>query len=149
MAVLVTEGRTGIGKETASKRRYGDQGIVSTSSHPGGIRTKLWRHAGSFTTAMRLYAVTVPDGTSLNGKYLVPSMGTHAQATCGHSILGRKRALDVAGGVSGERSLMVAAMGEHQLNDLHVTAQQIMKEVDGLQPHQGYMLGSSDELLMS
>ncbi|KAF9232100.1 hypothetical protein BU15DRAFT_81613 [Melanogaster broomeanus] len=68
------------------KRRYGDQGIVSTSLNPGGIRTELARHVRSFADAIlysmlydvsygaitQLYAGTVPDGASLNGKYLIP-----------------------------------------------------------------------------
>ncbi|KAF9232101.1 hypothetical protein BU15DRAFT_55395 [Melanogaster broomeanus] len=68
------------------KRRYGDQGIVSTSLNPGGVRTELTRHASSFAAAIlnstladvsygaitQLYAGTVPDGASLNGKYLIP-----------------------------------------------------------------------------
>ncbi|KAF9232099.1 hypothetical protein BU15DRAFT_81612 [Melanogaster broomeanus] len=68
------------------KRRYGDQGIVSTALNPGGIRTELQRHVGWFTKAItnlvlrdvsygaitQLYAGTVPDGASLNGKYLIP-----------------------------------------------------------------------------
>ncbi|KAG8217211.1 hypothetical protein J3R82DRAFT_5295 [Butyriboletus roseoflavus] len=67
-------------------RRYGDQGIVSTSLNPGGIETGLQRHSGGafvlFTNAMlrpvsygaitQLYAGTVADGKSLNGKYLIP-----------------------------------------------------------------------------
>ncbi|KAF9234871.1 hypothetical protein BU15DRAFT_52067 [Melanogaster broomeanus] len=68
------------------KRRYGDQGIVSTSLNPGGIRTELQRHVTSFAGVIltstlydvsygaitQLYAGTVPDGASLNGKYLIP-----------------------------------------------------------------------------
>ncbi|KAF9234874.1 hypothetical protein BU15DRAFT_78637 [Melanogaster broomeanus] len=68
------------------KRRYGDQGIVSTSLNPGGVSTELTRHASSFAAAIlnstladvsygaitQLYAGTVPDGASLNGKYLIP-----------------------------------------------------------------------------
>ncbi|KIJ61748.1 hypothetical protein HYDPIDRAFT_96006 [Hydnomerulius pinastri MD-312] len=68
------------------KRRYGDQGIVSTSLNPGGIKTELQRHSGSFLRAIgnlilrdisygaitQLYAGTIPDGASLNGKYLIP-----------------------------------------------------------------------------
>ncbi|KAF9235426.1 hypothetical protein BU15DRAFT_89589 [Melanogaster broomeanus] len=68
------------------KRRYGDQGIVSTSLNPGGIRTELTAHVGSFKAVVlnsmmydvsygaitQLYAGTVPDGASLNGKYLIP-----------------------------------------------------------------------------
>ncbi|KAF9233605.1 hypothetical protein BU15DRAFT_53650 [Melanogaster broomeanus] len=68
------------------KRRYGGQGIVSTSLNPGTIRTELSRHHGPFLKAMtnwmlydvslgaitQLYAGTVHDGASLNGKYLIP-----------------------------------------------------------------------------
>ncbi|KAF8551042.1 NAD(P)-binding protein [Imleria badia] len=67
-------------------RRYGDQGIVSTSLNPGGIKTELQRHSGkllqrvtssflfdvSYGAITQLYAGTVPDGKSLNGKYLIP-----------------------------------------------------------------------------
>ncbi|KAG8216441.1 hypothetical protein J3R82DRAFT_6547 [Butyriboletus roseoflavus] len=67
-------------------RRYGDQGIVSTSLNPGGIETELQRHSGGafvlFTNALlrpvsygvitQLYAGTTADGKSLNGKYLIP-----------------------------------------------------------------------------
>ncbi|KAF8438352.1 hypothetical protein L210DRAFT_3543643 [Boletus edulis BED1] len=67
-------------------RRYGDQGIVSTSLNPGGIKTDLQRHMGSFFqwispyylydvsygAITQLYAGTTPDGKSLNGKYLIP-----------------------------------------------------------------------------
>lgn len=67
-------------------RRYGDQGIVSTSLNPGGIKTDLQRHTGDFLKRIsgswlkdvswgaitQLYAGTAPDGKSLNGKYLIP-----------------------------------------------------------------------------
>ncbi|KAH7924206.1 NAD(P)-binding protein [Leucogyrophana mollusca] len=67
-------------------RRYGDQGIVSTSLNPGGIKTELGRHSGSlfiylfgpflhdvsFGALTQLYAGTTPDGAALNGKYLIP-----------------------------------------------------------------------------
>ncbi|KAF9232405.1 hypothetical protein BU15DRAFT_67499 [Melanogaster broomeanus] len=140
--------------------------------HVGGIRTKLSRHAGSFTAAMtvgqlvdvmceltQLYAVTVPDGTSLNGKYQsrlwarIRKPRADTASSAGKELwtwLEEGLALRNQAHIDSELgSLMVAAMAEHQLNDLHMTAQQIMKEVDGLHPHQGYMLGSSDELLMS
>ncbi|KAH7927977.1 NAD(P)-binding protein [Leucogyrophana mollusca] len=68
------------------KRRYGDQGLISTSLNPGGIKTELQRHAGSFSQKLgnvllkdvsfgaltQLYAGTSPEGAALNGKYLVP-----------------------------------------------------------------------------
>ncbi|KZT52548.1 NAD(P)-binding protein [Calocera cornea HHB12733] len=68
-------------------RRYGDQGITSTSLNPGGIRTDLQRHLKGVSAWLidkmlfpvepygalnQLYAGTVPDGKSLNGKYLIP-----------------------------------------------------------------------------
>ncbi|KAF9231680.1 hypothetical protein BU15DRAFT_68135 [Melanogaster broomeanus] len=122
MAVLVT----GIGQET--KRRCGDQGIVSTSSHPGGIRTKLSRYARSLTTAktFRPWArIRKPraDTASSAGKELWTWL--------------EERVVNFDGRVDGRAPA------------LHMTGQQIMKEVDGLQPHQCYMLGSKDELLMS
>lgn len=67
-------------------RRYQSQGIISTSLHPGGIRTDLARHMtmGSVGTALmnatlwptpygtisQLYAGTTPEGLELSGKYL-------------------------------------------------------------------------------
>jgi len=67
-------------------RRYGSEGIVSTSLHPGLIRTELGRHSGlmAFGTRLlgnvvdplgattQLYAGTAPEAASLNGKYLIP-----------------------------------------------------------------------------
>jgi len=71
---------------TELARRYGDQGIVSTSLNPGGIRTDLHRHWSSFGRFMlnpilyepllgaltQLWAGTSPEGASMNGKYLRP-----------------------------------------------------------------------------
>jgi len=66
-------------------RRYGGEGIVSTSLHPGAINTDLSRHTSSllqrfgrivtydvsYGAITSLYAGTAPDDTnSLNGKYL-------------------------------------------------------------------------------
>jgi len=73
-----------VAKELA--RRYGDQGIVSTSLNPGNIRTDMLRYMtgpkkiflnmisfdvehGSLT---QLWAGTSPEGKDLNGKYLIP-----------------------------------------------------------------------------
>jgi len=67
-------------------RRYGDQGIISTSLHPGIINTDLKRHMSSFLQFMigallvspsfgaltQLWAGTSPQGEELNGKYLIP-----------------------------------------------------------------------------
>lgn len=68
-------------------KRYGSQGITSTSLNPGAIRTDLQRHVKGVTAWIidkmlfpvepygalnQLYAGTSPDGKSLNGKYLLP-----------------------------------------------------------------------------
>ncbi|KDR82950.1 hypothetical protein GALMADRAFT_238644 [Galerina marginata CBS 339.88] len=67
-------------------RRYGDQGIVSTSLNPGNLRSDLQRHLTGFTARFtdlllypvafgaltQLYAGTSPDGVEMNGKYLIP-----------------------------------------------------------------------------
>ncbi|KAF9479836.1 NAD(P)-binding protein [Pholiota conissans] len=67
-------------------KRYGDQGIVSTSLNPGNIRTDLQRNAGKFLmffleltlwdapygALTQLWAGTSPEGANLNGKYLIP-----------------------------------------------------------------------------
>ncbi|KAJ7575085.1 hypothetical protein C8J56DRAFT_29154 [Mycena floridula] len=71
-------------------RRYGDQGIVSISLHPGVIKTDLHRHMkgpkglivgllektvlhdvahGAIT---QLYAGTSPEAAEMNGAYLIP-----------------------------------------------------------------------------
>ncbi|KAF9239101.1 hypothetical protein BU15DRAFT_62121 [Melanogaster broomeanus] len=115
-----------------------------------GIRTKLSRYAGSFTTAMTvtLYAGTVPDGASLNGKYDSIQFRPWARIRNPRADTASSAGKELWTWLEDELgSLMVASMAEHQLNDLHMTGQQIMKEVDGLQPHQGYMLGSNGELL--
>ena len=63
-------------------RRYGGEGIVSTSLHPGTIYTDLMRHSGllvqlvgwmitydvSYGAITSLYAGTAPEAGSLNGK---------------------------------------------------------------------------------
>ncbi|KAH9179024.1 NAD(P)-binding protein [Lactarius sanguifluus] len=65
-------------------RRYGAEGIVSTSLHPGAINTDLARHTSSllqrfgrivtydvsYGAITSLYAGTAPDAGELNGKYL-------------------------------------------------------------------------------
>ncbi|KDR82948.1 hypothetical protein GALMADRAFT_220948 [Galerina marginata CBS 339.88] len=67
-------------------RRYGDQGIISTSLNPGNLRSDLQRHltgirAGlvglflhpvEFGALTQLYAGTSPQGIEMNGKYLIP-----------------------------------------------------------------------------
>ncbi|KAG1744602.1 uncharacterized protein EDB91DRAFT_1123331 [Suillus paluster] len=67
-------------------RQYGSQGIISTALNPGGIKTELARHHGSFTQMIgnmilhdisfgpltQLYAGTTAEGAKLNGKYLIP-----------------------------------------------------------------------------
>jgi len=71
---------------TELARRYGDQGIVSTSLNPGNISTDLQRHAGVVTRLIteiityqpkygaltQLWAGTAPWGATMNGKYLRP-----------------------------------------------------------------------------
>ncbi|QRV81922.1 short chain dehydrogenase [Ceratobasidium sp. AG-Ba] len=69
-------------------RRYGAQGVVSMSLHPGVIRTELQRHmsVGKVTETLfggmlspvslgvltPLYAGTAPEGAKLSGQYLIP-----------------------------------------------------------------------------
>ncbi|KAG5719733.1 hypothetical protein E4T56_gene18524 [Termitomyces sp. T112] len=67
-------------------RRYGEQGIVSTSLNPGNLRTDLQRHISKFFVRLihpftypatygaltQLYAGTTAAGARLNGKYLIP-----------------------------------------------------------------------------
>ncbi|KAF7331018.1 NAD-P-binding protein [Mycena venus] len=71
-------------------RRYGDQGLVSTSLNPGNLKTELARHWSSpgqklmkllghlivypayMGALTQLYAGTTVEGAQLNGKYLVP-----------------------------------------------------------------------------
>ncbi|EJD04777.1 NAD-binding protein [Fomitiporia mediterranea MF3/22] len=53
-------------------RRYGDQGIVSTSLNPGNITSELQRHLKGLLKKIILYAGTSPDAKDLNGGYLIP-----------------------------------------------------------------------------
>ncbi|KAL4080167.1 hypothetical protein V8B97DRAFT_2054649 [Scleroderma yunnanense] len=67
-------------------RRYRDQGIVSISLNPGGIRTEILRHQASFVQWIleltmypvsygaftQLYAATSPEAVDLGGQYLIP-----------------------------------------------------------------------------
>ncbi|KAJ6619829.1 hypothetical protein B0H10DRAFT_1792593 [Mycena sp. CBHHK59/15] len=69
-------------------RRYGDQGLVIVSLHPGVIKTDLHRHMTgalgsnimektvlhdvSYGALTQLYAGTTAQGAELNGKYLIP-----------------------------------------------------------------------------
>jgi len=79
-------------------RRYGNQGIVSTSLNPGNIKTDLLRHLPWFVQSImnrmmlydtpfgaltQLYAGTMPEAATLNGKYLVPwaRVGTALEET--------------------------------------------------------------------
>ncbi|KIM74352.1 hypothetical protein PILCRDRAFT_14500 [Piloderma croceum F 1598] len=71
---------------TELARRYGDQGIVSTSLHPGSLTSELQRHLGSilkfllslfakdvsYGALTPLWAGVSPEGKDLNGKYLIP-----------------------------------------------------------------------------
>lgn len=71
----------------ALARKYGDQGIISTSLNPGGIRTDLQRYTNrlelwiidkfflnppSLGALTPLYAGTAPEVLNLNGKYFSP-----------------------------------------------------------------------------
>ncbi|KIK97831.1 hypothetical protein PAXRUDRAFT_9936, partial [Paxillus rubicundulus Ve08.2h10] len=67
-------------------RRYRDQGIISISLNPGGIRTELGRHLSSFVQRLshmmlwdisygpltQLYAGTSPEAAKIGGQYLIP-----------------------------------------------------------------------------
>ncbi|KAG8747717.1 hypothetical protein FRC10_011844 [Ceratobasidium sp. 414] len=77
-------------------RRYESQGVISTSLHPGGIKTELQRHLtlGSIAETLllnavhafqnsllwpapygaltQLYAGTTPEGNRFSGQYLIP-----------------------------------------------------------------------------
>ncbi|KAF8961484.1 hypothetical protein BDZ97DRAFT_2029761 [Flammula alnicola] len=68
-------------------QRYGDQGIISTSVNPGNLKSDLLRHVSaieskilnllilypvSYGALTQLWAGTSPQGTELNGKYLIP-----------------------------------------------------------------------------
>ncbi|KAJ3559681.1 hypothetical protein NM688_g191 [Phlebia brevispora] len=68
------------------QRRYGDQGIVSISLHPGNLKTDLQRHSSKagkcLSSALlypapmgaltQLYGGTMPEATQYGGKYMVP-----------------------------------------------------------------------------
>ena len=74
-------------------RRYGGEGVVSISLHPGAINTDLTRHSGtivqrvgrmltypvSYGAISSLYAGTAPAAGELNGKVSIPSsrIGPH------------------------------------------------------------------------
>ncbi|TFK96600.1 NAD(P)-binding protein [Pterulicium gracile] len=67
-------------------KRYGDQGIVSTSLHPGNLKTELGRHRSPWEIALagvilydapygaltQLWAGTTDEGLKYGGKYLIP-----------------------------------------------------------------------------
>jgi NAD(P)-dependent dehydrogenase (short-subunit alcohol dehydrogenase family) len=71
---------------TELARRYGDQGIISTSLHPGSIQSDLQRYGSrmqrylstillkesSYGALTQLWAGTSSEGRNLNGKYLIP-----------------------------------------------------------------------------
>ncbi|KIM45672.1 hypothetical protein M413DRAFT_24821 [Hebeloma cylindrosporum] len=68
------------------QRRYGDQGIVSTSLNPGNLKSDLQRHLSwmertfinpilhpaSYGALTQLWAGTSAEGLNLGGKYLIP-----------------------------------------------------------------------------
>ncbi|KAG8694781.1 hypothetical protein FRC08_008267 [Ceratobasidium sp. 394] len=69
-------------------RRYESQGIISTSLHPGGIKTGLQQHLtmgavlqglmdsllwpAPYGALTQLYAGTSPEGSKFSGRYLIP-----------------------------------------------------------------------------
>jgi len=67
-------------------RRYGNEGIVSTSMNPGNLKTDLQRHVhgiagrildlilqpAAMGAITQLWAGTSPEGADFNGKYLIP-----------------------------------------------------------------------------
>ncbi|KAH7913059.1 hypothetical protein BJ138DRAFT_1146934 [Hygrophoropsis aurantiaca] len=84
-------------------KRYGNQGIVSTSLNPGNIQSDLQRHipelARKFINAFvlhstpkgaltQLYAGTAPEAAELNGKYLIPwaRVSSPRKATQDHKL---------------------------------------------------------------
>ncbi|KAF7290297.1 NAD-binding protein [Mycena chlorophos] len=68
------------------QRRYGGEGIMSVSMHPGNLKTELGRHAGHIIKIMQaiitypqplgaltqLWAGTTDEGANLGGKFLYP-----------------------------------------------------------------------------
>ncbi|KAI0718979.1 NAD(P)-binding protein [Cerioporus squamosus] len=78
-------------------RRYGDQGIISVSLHPGNLKTDVQRHVShlekvlsapllhpaSMGALTQLWAGTSPDGLQLGGEYLIPwaRLGTAREET--------------------------------------------------------------------
>ncbi|OSD04094.1 NAD-P-binding protein [Trametes coccinea BRFM310] len=87
------------------QRRYGDQGIVSISLHPGNLKTDGKRHGSSIGKMLsapllhpasmgaltQLWAGTSIDGRALGGEYLIPwaRVGEARVETRDH-MLGRK-----------------------------------------------------------
>jgi len=67
-------------------KRYGDQGIISSSLHPGPLQSDLYRDVSfvekvflrpslyplSYGATTPLWAGTSPEGLQFNGKYLMP-----------------------------------------------------------------------------
>ncbi|KAL1750858.1 hypothetical protein FB107DRAFT_279223 [Schizophyllum commune] len=67
-------------------RRYGDQGIISTSLNPGNLSSNLYRHLSPIVVKLLNWTVLYPNsmgaltqlyagtmgGKELNGKYLIP-----------------------------------------------------------------------------
>ncbi|KAI0644742.1 NAD-P-binding protein [Trametes meyenii] len=78
-------------------RRYGDQGLISVSLHPGNLKTDVQRHVSSIEKVLsapllhsasmgaltQLWAGTSVDGLALGGEYLIPwaRLGTAREET--------------------------------------------------------------------
>jgi len=71
----------------ALARRYGDQGIVSVSVHPGSVNTSVFRSTSGFVKKIfdllfvsplwygmlsPCFAATTPDPAAINGKHIIP-----------------------------------------------------------------------------
>ncbi|KAM0753302.1 NAD(P)-binding protein [Meredithblackwellia eburnea MCA 4105] len=81
-------------------RELAPKGIVSCSLHPGGIRTELQRHSGSFFEWLseyllypasmgaytQLYAGTTATPEEINGKYLNPWARIHRSSAQGDNV---------------------------------------------------------------
>ncbi|KAG7451670.1 NAD(P)-binding protein [Guyanagaster necrorhizus] len=82
--MLYAQSKYGMIVSSELARRYGSQGIITTTLHPGCIKTNFHRNVlpavaathGQYPADMSaltiLWAGTSAEGTELNGKYLIP-----------------------------------------------------------------------------